>query len=77
MTKINTSLLKTGVLAVICYLRANREARFSELTSKLGVPAKTIALRLIELGGAGLITRGARRDRAVLMVLLSSSCRFS
>ena len=75
MTKINTSLLKTGVLAVICYLRANREARFSELTSKLGVPAKTIALRLIELGG--LITRSARQDSAVLMVLLSSSCRFS
>lgn len=62
MTKNDISLLKTGLLSILCYLRTNHEARFGELALKLGVPPKTIALRLIELRNAGFVTRKVRQE---------------
>jgi len=62
MARINVSLRKAGLLAILWFLRTQNEARFGQLVSELHIPKKTVANRLLELRKARLVVRNVRQE---------------
>jgi DNA-binding HxlR family transcriptional regulator len=62
MARINVSLRKAGLLAILWFLRTQNEARFGQLVSELHIPKKTVAIRLLELRRASLVVRNVRQE---------------